>query len=532
MDGRVGLLQAKRSLSALVVVSVVMSAFAGFVFLKDSEPGSAQAIGDLIVTGGTYTIYGIEQLVDGNVEVSAGGELIISDGTLSVISNAGLIHYVDIGAGGTLTLDHGVLTTYLDQIDPWPFLDVTVHDGGKIVMTEGSLLMFPGNLILMDGAELEMHDSSIDCLDGTLVSQYAIDSAGAITFDSADDGPAMTVIDSTISMFDSSIPALPEHQTDGIPAGNLTLTGSSTLLAVNSFISVDFGPILVLADTYVHNALVLTDSSTANLYGCWFDEYSGNYADRAPAIVATGETYVALPTDTGPEDTSGDSYLDLQASGDGLIYGIEPGAVMAIDSFDAGPSSAITGATLYVRYAVWPTYDGTEAMTWALEGDTASSTGIVPSASETAYVEKSFDLYAAGVTTTDDLATLDVNFEHSGTAGEVFFDSMSIIVSIGPEAYIYRWLNLTVGDEYGVPIPSADVSTVYTGSTSFGGQPTFYFVPGDGISPLPPSDVLEYLGVDEDTFSVTAEDGMVVMPFLDRSGLRWRVPQLALHRVR
>jgi len=65
------MLLAKRSLSALVVVCLVVSAFAGFLFLTDSAPTEAQAIGDLIVVGGTYTIENIVQPIDGNFNEGA-----------------------------------------------------------------------------------------------------------------------------------------------------------------------------------------------------------------------------------------------------------------------------------------------------------------------------------------------------------------------------------------------------------------------------------------------------------------------------
>ncbi len=336
MDGRVGSLKAKRSLSAFVVVSVVMSAFAGFMFMSDSEPGVAQAIGDLIVTGdtyGTYIIEGIEQPVDGNVEVSDGGVLIIRDGTLSVISNIGLIHGVDVGAGGTIMLDHGTLTTYLNQIDPWPFMDVVVHDGGRIVMDNVSYLSFPGSLVLSNGAELEMHESTVGAIPGDLVSLYVLGSSGAVAYDAADDGPVMTVTDSTISMYDSSISALPEYATLAMPASNLTLTGSSTLLAVNSYIGVDFGPALTAAQWYTHNVLVVSDLSHAYLYGTSFAEYTGVLADRAPAIVASGTaSSPAIPLTKGAaEDTTG-SNLAYLASLDALTYEVGVGETMEIEN--------------------------------------------------------------------------------------------------------------------------------------------------------------------------------------------------------
>src|SRR4030042_1736374 len=126
MIGKADKLLATRTLSALVVICVVLSALAGFMFLGGPTSTKAAA-GDLIVTG-TYIIEGTDQPIDGDVIVQSGGHLIIRDASIGIISNNDpiLMHSVTVQAGGTLTLDHGVITTYVDQIDPWPFLALVV----------------------------------------------------------------------------------------------------------------------------------------------------------------------------------------------------------------------------------------------------------------------------------------------------------------------------------------------------------------------------------------------------------------------
>ena len=511
MEHRAGPLLANRSLSALIVVSFVLSAFAGLYVIASPPQSAAQApIGDLIVTSGTYTIENIEQPVDGDVVVS-GGELIVRNGALMVISNVGAPRTVTVSSGGTLTLEHGVLTSYLDQIDPWPFLTLTI-DGGTVVASESSMLSFPGYITVQNGGELLLYDSTIESLSDADLGMY-LGGSLFLTTDSADDGPAITVNDATLMMFDSSISELPEYPVDGVVASNLTLNGDSTLLAVNSYIDVDFGPDATVADSYTHNVLVLRDSSTAHLYGTYFEQYVGSYSTRAPAVVADGESYFALPTAKGPEDNTGQVITDLLASDDSYVYQVDPGETMAIDAFSAGPSDTVDGASLYIRYAVGSTYDGTGSFIWRLEGGSYASTGITPDDTETAYVEKSFDLFAAGVTTTDDLGALDVNFVHDGSTGSVLVDSMSIVITIGPEAYVYRWVNITVGDEYGVPIPDCEISAIFTGSTSFEGQPSFYFG-ADGVASTPPAPVLEYMGIDAANFGITGPAGTARMPLL------------------
>ncbi len=516
MQGKADMLVAKRTLSALIVVCVVMSAFAGLMFLAQPLPTRAQALGDLTISSGTYTIENIDQPIDGNVNVSGTGQLIVRDGSLSIISNydPGQRHAINVRGGGTLTLEHGTITTYLDQIDPWPFLTLTIDTGGHLVATEGSLLMFPGNININSGATVSLTDTTVTKLPSSEVSKYVVGTGGLITLDSADDGPAISVSSSTLQLFDSTLDALPEYPTEMLAASNLTLSGSSTLLAVNSFIGVDFGPAVFASDWYTHNVLVLTGTSTANLYGTSFETYSGAEADRAPAVTTSGESMVATPATKGAEDTTGQSITALLASGEGSTYHVGPGLVMAIDSFNAGPAMAIDGATLVVRYKVDPGYNGARSFTWSTnEGGTTTSTGITPLASETNWVEKSYDLHAGGVVSSATVSTIDINFQHNGGAGDVQVDSMSIIMSVGSQAYVYRWLNVTVGDEYGVPIPGSSISSLFTGSTSYGGQPAFYFWSGS-VHSAPPSEVLSYMGKSSTTFRTTGANGIASIPYL------------------
>ena len=515
MQGKADMLVAKRTLSALIVVCVAVSAFAGLLF-SAPLPARAQAIGDLTITSGTYTIENIDQPIDGNVNVSGTGQLVIRDGSLSIISNydPAQRHVINVRSGGTLTLEHGTITTYLDQIDPWPFLTLTINTGGQLVATDKSLLMFPGVITLASGAIVSLTDTTITRLPTADVVNYVVGSGGLISLDSADDGPSISVSSSTLQLFDSTLDALPEYPSQMIAASNLSLSGSSSLLAVNSYIGVDYGPANTASDWYRHNVLVLSGTSTAELYGTSFAPYSGSEADRASAISTSGDTVVATPATKGPEDTTGQLVSSLLISGEGMSYQISPGAVMAIDSFNAGPAQAIDGATLVIRYRVDVGYTGNTPFTWSTnEGGTTPSTGITPLPSETNWVEKTSDLHSAGVVNSATVATLDINFQNNGGAGNVYVDSMSVIMSIGSQAYVYRWLNVTVGDEYGVPIPGASISSAFTGSTSYGGQPSFYFWSGS-VHSAPPTDVLNYMGRTTATFKTTGSNGIATIPYL------------------
>jgi|GEM_PF-3197822 len=370
MEHRAGPILANRSLSALILVSFVLSAFAGLYIVASPPPSAAQVpIGDLTITSGTYTIENIEQPVDGDVEVS-GGELIVRNGALMVISTVGNPRHVTVSGSGTLTLEHGVLTSYLNQIDPWPFLTLTVTDGGTVMATDASILSFPGFIYIQNGGELILYNSSIEQIPDEDLVQY-IGGSTDVTMDSADDGPAIMVNDATLMMFDSSITDMPEFETDLNIASNLTVSDHSTLLAVDSYIDVDFGPVESFADWYSHNMLVLNGLSNAYLYGCHFKPYSGELSARAYSISTT------------------------------------------VDS----------------------------------------------------------------------------------------------------DAYIYRWLSVTVGDEYGVPIPDAEIDAVFTGSLELEGEPLVYYTP-TGPSSTPPAEVLDYMGETVESIFITKSDGVAQIPFL------------------
>jgi len=78
---------------------------------------------------------------------------------------------------------------------------------------------------------------------------------------------------------------------------------------------------------------------------------------------------------------------------------------------------------------------------------------------------------------------------------------------------VYRWLNVTVGDEYGVPISNAKVTSVFSGSTLFDGTTAYYFW-GGSSHPTPQAEVLAYMGKTTGTFNVTDVNGIARIPYL------------------
>lgn len=522
MKGKADMLVAHRTLSALVVVCLVISAFAGLLFLTNPAATRAQgAIGDLVVTGvgNDYVIDGIVQPVDGNVTVSAGGHLTVQDGTLSIISNYASTqrHTITVGVGGKLTLNHGTITSYLDQITPWPFLDLIVN-GGELEATGNSILMFPGHITLMNDAHVTLNDTEVMALPETEVTKYVVGTLGLITQDSANDGPALSITDSTMRLFDSAIRDLPEYPSDHVMATNITLSGSSVFLAVNSYLEIDFGPVNQASSWDVHNAMVLDDLSHAYLYGTSFERYSGKLADRAPAIVAAGASASpAVPLMKGAADNTLQSITSLAAL-DSNTYQVMATRTMEIDTFNVSTLSnalPVSSAALAVTYTVSGTYAGSNPIQWARQGTAYGPTTIVPRTTDTPNTDALFDIPLASVPTVGDIGNLNIEFINNGGVGTggVEFDRMWVIFTVGSDAFIYKWLNATVGDEYGVPIPDATLSARFTGATELEGQPAIYYSPS-GASAIPPAEILAYLGEDSTTYCQTKSDGKAVMPFL------------------
>ncbi|UCE44598.1 MAG: hypothetical protein JSU93_04050, partial [Methanobacteriota archaeon] len=365
MVDRAGHFLASRSLTALIVIGLVASAFAG-MFIVGKK---AAASGDLSVIDETYVIQDVDQLVDGDVLVGSNGVLKIVDGSLSVISNFGERFSVTVGAGGTLILDHGVLTTYLDQIDPWAKLDLIVEDGGEVIATNDSALMFPGTITLDNGAVVTLRDSTITNLPDGVANEFVVPANG-ITLDSVDDGPTITVTDSTLKLFDSAIDEMPEHSTDVLPATNLTLNGASTLLSVNSYIGVDFEPDPLWT---THNMLEVNGESQVYLYGTYFEEYVGDPALRVPAyIVGSVGADPAYPTNTlEPDDTTSGENVGALEFVDSWVYEVVNNEVMAMDTWDVSGLPDVTplsSATLVATYSVGPSYTGTNKVGYRLDG--------------------------------------------------------------------------------------------------------------------------------------------------------------------
>ena len=287
MKGKADKLVANRTLSALVVLCVMLSAFAGLMVLVKPTPSKAASLGDLNIVGTKYTIENIYQPVDGNVTIGAGGELFIKDATLAIVSSDETYHrhFITVSGGGKLTLEHSTITTYLDQLSCWPFLTLTVTGAGSVMTaTAGSILMFPGDLIISTSALVSLHETTVMAHPDGAITQYYASTATA-TGDRANDGPSIALTGGAqLSIFDSSLESMPEFPVAGDAADNIVLSGNSNFLSVNSYVGVDYVP----ASPSTHNFLSLSNSH-AFLYGTVLDDrYAGS--DRVDPIVVLTST--------------------------------------------------------------------------------------------------------------------------------------------------------------------------------------------------------------------------------------------------
>ncbi|MCJ7490449.1 MAG: hypothetical protein MUO87_10020, partial [Thermoplasmata archaeon] len=194
------------------------------------------------------------------------------------------------------------------------------------------------------------------------------------------------------------------------------------------------------------------------------------------------------------------------------MYEVEPTETMEIDTWDVnGLADAleVSSASIVVTYSVDPVYNGGSA----LEVGVSTVTTIVPAASDAPGTMASYELDVDDYPTVGDIRDMDLRFINDGSVGSVQFDAAWVVFSVGGGAYVYRWLNATAGDEYGVPIPDATISAVFTGATDLEGQDAFYFTPS-GVSTAPAPEVLAYMDETVLTFKTTKNDGRAVLPYL------------------
>jgi hypothetical protein len=156
-------------------------------------------------------------------------------------------------------------------------------------------------------------------------------------------------------------------------------------------------------------------------------DYSNDISDNDFAIdnvgpdcpcnlkIGFGLTTSARQSAIGVSDTTG-SDPDRLLEDDGMAYSVIKTKAMEIESFDTGTqNNPVTSATLTIEYWVENTdYTGNKFIMWKKETDPLyKSTGIQPLNTEVGPQVRTYDLYAQGVDTINEIAGLDIYFENN-----------------------------------------------------------------------------------------------------------------------
>ncbi len=456
--------------------------------------------------------------VDGNVTISANAELTVRNGGIVFLQDITHVHHLTIQQpGGTLHLTNSTVSTWLDQINSYPKLNMHVY--GNLEMDTGSQLRFPGTLNAYAGSSVVMRDSVI-----TGFSRQELGTYVGGDPDEYDDAPVMTFTDSAVELYDSRIEKIYENTASPGPdfRYNVTLKGSTEMTIVNSYVGVDFSNY-----NYRHNVILADDTSIVYIYNMTIDQSQSpdSNSQRSPCLQPYGNIILgsgtALPDSIHPtKDTTttpGQDETNLQLD-DNVRYVVKPLERMYVDGFDMDLPYVMTSATLWVTYSTDPAYDGTRPIQWGLEGEpwlydttiTPVDTGGVGNE-----LTNSFDIYGAGMDTFNELRYLDMAFYNDAlAAASVYFERIWIDVDyfvIDSQAifYIHRWLVPTVRDENGAPVENATVDISFLADPSL--LPEY---PRNGWANDPSSDILTYLGKTVGTYKTTGPDGKAWIPLL------------------
>jgi hypothetical protein len=177
-----------------------------------------------------------------------------------------------------------------------------------------------------------------------------------------------------------------------------------------------------------------------------------NHAPDPPSnlVIHFGLPSNAEPTTKAPEDDTG-SDLERLAVDDSRGYMVPKGKIMSLETFNTTiQENPITSAILFVEYFVNTSgYSGTGSILWKLETDSIwSDTGIQPLEPDVCVTIQTYDLYAQGVDTIEEITDLDIYFENNdgGIPQGVVFDCLWIAFEASPVDLGLTWTHSTSSD--------------------------------------------------------------------------------------
>lgn len=169
---RVGRSATSRVFDVAVAACLLLSTLAGFLILTNPMPARG-AVGDLIVTH-VYVIEDVEQLIDGNVSICDGGELILRNSILSILnpSDPALRHRIIVENGGRLSMENSsVMSNHPTEAvlegnatiiaDRAAFHRINITANGSATLSLKSVLVMNGTLCASSGstASFEIADA-------------------------------------------------------------------------------------------------------------------------------------------------------------------------------------------------------------------------------------------------------------------------------------------------------------------------------------------------------------------------------------
>ncbi|MFQ5910153.1 MAG: CARDB domain-containing protein, partial [Thermoplasmata archaeon] len=502
--------------SLLVVWTMIFGSMIGILDTGEVEAVIIDWDGDMTIINET-TWLNVIYRVDGNVTIAGSGTLNIINGGLVFLQDITHVHHLTIQApGGELHLTNSNVSTWLDQINAYPKLNMHVY--GTLRMDTGSILKFPGTLNAYAGSSIEMRNSIITGFSTQELGTYV----GGNT-DEYDDAPVMNFQSSTVDLYDSRIEKVYENTVSPGPdfRYNITLLGNTEMTIVNSYVGVDFSNF-----NFEHNVILADDTSIVYIYNMTVDESQNpsSESQRSPCLQPYGNVIfgsdTALPDSIHPTKdnttTPGQDETFMQVD-DNIRYAVLPTERMYIDGFDLDLPFVMTSATLWVTYSTDPGYDGARPVQWGLEGEPVLfDTTIAPvdTGGIANEVSNSFDMYGAGMDTFNELHYLDLAFYNdAAAAANVYFERVWIDVEyfvIDSEAvfYIHRWLVPIVRDENGAPVENANVTVTFLAN----GSSPYY--PDNGWASDPNAKILGYLGKTVLNYKTTGPDGKAWIPLL------------------
>ena len=293
---------------------------------------------------------------------------------------------------------------------------------------------------------------------------------------------------------------------------NMTVGGSSSFTAIDSFIGANFNP-----SPAHHTAVVMTDTGHAYFYNVHIDLSSAAKSTGMYSSALFGEfsTMTAKPLEFGPKNTATAQSLSPVDSNGATYYAIPASGV-----FQTYGMNVTTDANMNTRLAsaIFSISSDTTSGAVVYVGEIGQSglinTGI--SLSNGIGSIYTVNLYNLGFNSLADISKLVVYIPNGASITDV--KNVNVQVQLLPQLYLYRFANVTVYSSQHLPVSGSSVALYYTGSTPNNlttGSLAGYFVgPGNTYQTVPPASVLSYLGKSPSNYNVTNQFGNALIPLL------------------